>query len=402
MNADIDQASLQLINDIQSQDAEALIRGKRREGDDVSDVELAAELYKLELESLPAFYSDRALCRLIHGNRLDAGEILRDDPDEERQATNRQATSEQATHEREHAPDDNAPRRISSMPDAPEIVVDEASTSTSVTPASEASEASEQRYCVACMTNVPSSETLQCPCSDIYCHGCITDLFKAAMKDESLFLPAELVVEYQAKELEHNTSDKTYCCLSTCSAFIPPSSIQGDIATCGECQSKTCIVCKGLSHQDDCPEDVTTKELIRIAAKNNWQRCYPCRRMVELNTGCNHITCRCKAQFCYVCGKQWKQCGCEQWDEARLLDRATLVQDRAAGRFRMAQEAARAAGVARERAHLAENHECLHQIWRWREGEFQCEECHADMPEFIYECRVCRVQLCRRCRDNRL
>ena len=29
---------------------------------------------------------------------------------------------------------------------------------------------------------------------------------------------------------------------------------------------------------------------------------------VELSTGCNNITCRCKAEFCYECTMPWKIC----------------------------------------------------------------------------------------------
>lgn len=32
--------------------------------------------------------------------------------------------------------------------------------------------------------------------------------------------------------------------------------------------------------------------------------------MVELERGCNHMTCHCTAQFCYVCGSKWKSCDC--------------------------------------------------------------------------------------------
>jgi hypothetical protein len=39
---------------------------------------------------------------------------------------------------------------------------------------------------------------------------------------------------------------------------------------------------------------------------------------VELSTGCFHMTCRCKAQFCYLCAARWKSCACVQWNERRL------------------------------------------------------------------------------------
>jgi hypothetical protein len=32
--------------------------------------------------------------------------------------------------------------------------------------------------------------------------------------------------------------------------------------------------------------------------------------MVELKEGCNHMTCRCTAEFCMICGLKWKSCDC--------------------------------------------------------------------------------------------
>jgi hypothetical protein len=36
------------------------------------------------------------------------------------------------------------------------------------------------------------------------------------------------------------------------------------------------------------------------------------------------MTCRCRAEFCYLCSIPWKNCKCSQWDEARLLEEARV------------------------------------------------------------------------------
>jgi hypothetical protein len=37
----------------------------------------------------------------------------------------------------------------------------------------------------------------------------------------------------------------------------------------------------------------------------HYRQCKRCKMVVEKNQGCNHITCRCGYQFCYVCGAEW-------------------------------------------------------------------------------------------------
>ncbi|KAI3897334.1 hypothetical protein MKW92_047003 [Papaver armeniacum] len=46
--------------------------------------------------------------------------------------------------------------------------------------------------------------------------------------------------------------------------------------------------------------------LMQMAAKRKWKRCPRCRIYVERTEGCEHITCRCRYEFCYRCGAKSK------------------------------------------------------------------------------------------------
>lgn len=81
--------------------------------------------------------------------------------------------------------------------------------------------------------------------------------------------------------------------------------------------------------------------------------------MVEHNQGCRHMTCRCKAQFCYICTLKWRTCACTDAQLAEIQDRAqaqrTIVVAETArqGRERAAVEA-REARERRAREEAAE------------------------------------------------
>lgn len=165
----------------------------------------------------------------------------------------------------------------------------------------------EYRQCLACLEKLPTMELAVCPCSHAYCGECLGSVFEKAMEDESFFpprccrqaipfndhrdvLPDHLVENFEAKELEYSTPNRTYCHQPTCSAFIS-GLVDDDVVMCLDCCAETCTTCKGAAHRGmDCPEDLGTIEILEFARENGWQRCYSCQCMVELDTGCNHIS----------------------------------------------------------------------------------------------------------------
>ncbi|KZL65447.1 IBR finger domain-containing protein [Colletotrichum tofieldiae] len=80
-------------------------------------------------------------------------------------------------------------------------------------------------------------------CRDMYCSDCLRNLFESSINDEALFpsrccghtVPIEDILEnlfseefvetFRAKLVEYLTTDRTYCHIPTCSAFIPPTTI---------------------------------------------------------------------------------------------------------------------------------------------------------------------------------
>lgn len=60
--------------------------------------------------------------------------------------------------------------------------------------------------------------------------------------------------------------------------------------TCPSCEKTTCTTCKSAAHTGDCLDDTALQQLLDTAGNEQWQRCYKCHHLVELEQGCKHIT----------------------------------------------------------------------------------------------------------------
>ncbi|PBP18079.1 hypothetical protein BUE80_DR010964 [Diplocarpon rosae] len=387
--ADMDLETAALILQLQIDDSEELFassdrKGKGREGV-LSDTQLALQIFKEEMQRNAAITADRQMTRSIHeACRTDGNEIATSLAQERAAARDRQislvvsgvteplAVTEGVVDEDElddvlerldawyvDATKDKPASMAESMALVPYGVkgnpVSESSTRAAVRALT-----APKRPCTACQETLLSFELARVPCRHEYCGRCLRDLFSASMTDDTLFPPrccrepitpvghvrtylsAHIVQRYEAKKIEFDTPNRTYCSNPLCSSFIRAEHIVGDHASGQLCRTVTCPICKVTAHRGDCPEDTALQLVLEVAQDNQWQRCWSCRRLVELDTGCNHITfvltppnpseaspglkvrsrCPCSAEFCYACGERWKTCQCDQWDENRLYARA--------------------------------------------------------------------------------
>ncbi|KAL9619276.1 MAG: hypothetical protein Q9160_006128 [Pyrenula sp. 1 TL-2023] len=134
-------------------------------------------------------------------------------------------------------------------------------------------------------------------------------------------------VTWNRKFAEYTTRNRIYCPSKGCGEWIKPNHItieQGrKVGKCKKCGFKVCGTCNNRMHTSkECPKDEATKQFVEIAKREGWQKCYNCKAMVELKEGCNHMTCRCTAEFCMICGNRWKTCDCPWFNyEAVEADR---------------------------------------------------------------------------------
>ena len=131
--------------------------------------------------------------------------------------------------------------------------------------------------------------------------------------------------QYRLKAAEFSlpAGERWYCPSPSCLRWIDRSHWSGFLTTslqrlCPHCHTGICIVCRGAAHPtgQECPQDFALEATLDFAEQEGWRRCIRCKAMVELTVGCRHITCKCKAEFCYTCGAVWRTCNCTEDDEA--------------------------------------------------------------------------------------
>lgn len=335
--AEIDDASAALILQMQKDDVDELMartKGKGRAGE-VDDNDLAMTMFREGLENMSLIIADRRMGRSMTRAVIMDAKLLTDSAAQEQIAANDRAMAQRLSGNTTSLRDTEI-LRICAPPVLEESLSarlfdqyvkplrefdeesDVNSSSADETDGQEASESSSwaasrrvqmaslPRNCVACDTSRPLFKLLHAPCGHDYCEDCLQTLFRLATRDETLFPPRcchqhipltsaklylslELIDLFEKKNLEFSTPNRSYCFEPNCSSFIPPHSIKGERGACPDCGKETCTICKHEMHDGDCPQDRKTQEILRMATNKGWQRCWKCKRLVELRTGCNHI-----------------------------------------------------------------------------------------------------------------
>lgn len=258
----------------------------------------------------------------------------------------------------------------------------------------------EYNECASCFDDVPSIDTISLACQHHYCSVCFSQLVATATQNEDLFPPkcclqeiprktlqaklaATEFAQYKMKAQEFSVSagERWFCPSAGCGKWFDKSKTRsrGDTVSCPHCKTYMCQHCRGLSHARGgrCPQDQALDATLETAELNGWRRCYNCHAMVELASGCRHITCKCKAEFWYVppvrvkdqvnvnsytCCAKWRTCHCTETDEVRR--RLNLGERRKVHENEDAEVRAAVAAVAVAERREAERQEREERSWR--------------------------------------
>ncbi|AQK56711.1 putative RING zinc finger domain superfamily protein [Zea mays] len=202
------------------------------------------------------------------------------------------------------------------------------------------------RFCFSCMKEHVKVKLLNGTLPGCPQEGCAT---KLSVEGSRVFLSPRLVeiMVQRMREGQIPPSQKVYCPYPRCSALMSLGEVihpmqesssrhtAADAATlrkCVKCRGSFCLSCKvpwhdgmgcfeykmwyPLAHPGDA-------KLQNLARQRLWRQCVKCKHMIELAEGCYHMICVCGYEFCYTCGKEWKNkkasCSCPLWDERNII-----------------------------------------------------------------------------------
>lgn len=198
------------------------------------------------------------------------------------------------------------------------------------------SEEGDGPQCKICFDNYPLEETLHCLKDEQHrlCRKCFFEYCKENQKTYSpetlpcvvcksgydcIVIQANLppiIYENMQKmqqqidkkvALGNNVKAVLYCSCKTVAVVEQPDVGNGVIkCICGKAY---CINCGNYEHAGSiCPPPKETIKWLQGHTKN----CPNCREPIEKNLGCNHMTCRCRYEFCWVCLGKYPNCECRK------------------------------------------------------------------------------------------
>jgi pSer/pThr/pTyr-binding forkhead associated (FHA) protein len=198
----------------------------------------------------------------------------------------------------------------------------------------------EEKTCELCLDDLPFDEFQGFECNHEFCRGCIYGYIKSRMDGKNLPIPCPKCqkevgpndlqlcmdeVEFHKYQqiltdllLENNPQQYSCCPTPNCDYaffYLPGDKTDFLCPTCGKWYCLQChvnyhsgVTCE--KYQEWATENGKADQLFeKFVTGSKFKQCPGCNRWTEKTVGCNHMTCVCKTQFCYVCGQLYpKKC----------------------------------------------------------------------------------------------
>ena len=163
----------------------------------------------------------------------------------------------------------------------------------------------------------------------ILCPNCKTEIHPNLIYDSLINSDNQgLVQKYEKFSMDNyllNHKDSYSCCPTPGCEYMFFFEQGENHFTCPLCHKDYCLFCKNEWHKGmSCQEYMDSKDINKLDEKfnkfvrgQNYKICPKCGIWVEKTEGCNHMKCRCGADFCYKCG-QLMPGGCQCVENCKI------------------------------------------------------------------------------------
>lgn len=178
-----------------------------------------------------------------------------------------------------------------------------------------------QPFCTECITEHLTACLEQGSLTELRCpnQNCLKRIKQPMIQALTLNNKAiyDNYLEISLNEYLKKKKEAKQCPSPNCpNRFIPDPNCN-EIMNCDGCQNVYCSYCLFIHNLNiTCDQARIERNPDLANAANlawimeNTRQCARCGNAVQRNKGCNHMTCKCKYQFCYICGKKWGSLSC--------------------------------------------------------------------------------------------
>ncbi|CAD8097178.1 unnamed protein product [Paramecium sonneborni] len=203
-------------------------------------------------------------------------------------------------------------------------------------------EKKNQVECKICLEYIPFIELATLYCSHMYHQKCLAQYCLTQMESRQfpILCPSECkkniiysdlievlddkqILQFQKLTfkayIDTHNNEYSWCPTPDCQyVFVLGEQSQFE---CPVCQKRYCLECKIEYHNGFSCQEYQKKikmenqkalddKFFSFIKGAKYKQCPQCKFWVEKSEGCNHMTCRCKFEFCYVCGGVYEKCEC--------------------------------------------------------------------------------------------
>ena len=185
------------------------------------------------------------------------------------------------------------------------------------------------RLCGICQVAVETDNLLILECNDQYCKTCFSEYLKIRISESQVLVMPCPNHECRTQITEHliklNVSEELFSkynkfkkveelCMQPFLRWCPKLDCEGyDIGKiddaklkCNKCSIVYCFYCSEAWHGKKKCKNRADKQLDKFAKTHGLKFCPNCKRKVEKNLGCDHMTCvKCRYEWCWLCGNKY-------------------------------------------------------------------------------------------------